>query len=88
MVLESALLPVFGEIKDIVVYNVDECLFVVQMYTTECFLHHFHAYEVNMDSVMHACIPTDLADYHPLTMFTLSNATKVIPVKYHLIENI
>ena len=88
MILESSLLPVFGEIKDIVVYGVDECSFVLQMYTTQCFLHHYHSFEVSIDSAVRVCKPTDLADYHPLNIFTLSANIKVIPVKYHLIENI
>ena len=88
VVLESTLLPVFGKIKDIVVHGVDNCLFVVQMYATECFLHPFHSYEVSMDSTIRACKPADLVDYHPLNMFTLPGKRMVISVKYHLIENI
>ena len=40
-VVESALLPSFGKVLEILVYNISECLFVLQIYNTECFLSHF-----------------------------------------------
>ena len=37
VVLYNSLLPVFGEITDILVFNVDECYFIIQEYETEYF---------------------------------------------------
>jgi hypothetical protein len=75
-------LPLFGDI----VFGVDQCLFVVQKYRTECFLSHYHAYEVSKDSSYSVYTASDFADYHPLCMYVLSNNKKVIPLKYHIIE--
>ena len=41
------LLPVFGLISDIIVFDVDNFLLVCEKLVTECFRHHFHSYEVN-----------------------------------------
>ena len=87
VVLESSLLPLFGEIKDILVYNVDECVFVIQTYTTLCYLNHFHSYEVSKDpGSFQALQPSHLIDYHPLFLYTLPNNKTVIPLKYYLAE--
>ena len=37
VILQSSLLPLFGEIKDIIVFSVDIYIFVLQKYRTECF---------------------------------------------------
>lgn len=88
MVLQNALLLSFGEIVDILVYNVDQCLFVVKKITTVCFLVHYHAYEVSQNpSTYLVCTLNDFIDHHPLSLHTLSlSNTIVIPFKYHIIE--
>ena len=70
VVLSSLLLPVFGEFKSIFVYNADKCLFVVQEYTTECFVSHYHSYEVTHQNPpsYHLCNPKNLIDYRPLRL--------------------
>ena len=40
-------LPTFGAIIDILVLNVDNYFIVYQLLDTNCFSHHFHAYEVS-----------------------------------------
>ena len=87
VVVESALLPSFGEVLEILVYNISECLFVLQIYNTECFLSHFHAYEVSKTLICHACVPNNFVDYHPLSLYILSGHKKVISCKYYLIQN-
>lgn len=86
MILESLMLPLFGEVKDILVFNVNTCLFVIKKYITECFLHHYHAYEVLEDTTYCVDRPMNFVDYHPLSLYTLSNGKKVISLKYHVIE--
>ena len=63
-------MPVFGEIKNIFVYDIDECLFVVQEYVTECFVSHFHSYEVTYrePASYRLCHPKNLVDYYPLSL--------------------
>ena len=88
VVLYNSLLPVFGEITDILVFNVDECYFIIQEYETEYFSKHYHSYEVKMKnpSLFHAYQPNKLADYHPLCSYTIMGSLKV-PLKYHIIES-
>lgn len=46
VVLSSDILPTFGRIIDIVVVNVDNPLFVCEVFETEEFASHMHAYVV------------------------------------------
>lgn len=88
VILESPLIPVFGVIIDIVVCHVDSCYFIVQEYTTHCFVPHFHSLEVSAitPALYRTCKVCDLADYYSLCIYTTSSGTKLIPLKYHLIE--
>ena len=69
VILESSLLYRFGEIKNILVFGVDEYFLVVQEYTTECFVSQFHSYDVTSKQppVYRLCQPKHLVDYHPLS---------------------
>ena len=88
IILESSLIPVFGVIIDIVVCHVDSCYFIVQEYITNCFVEHFHSFEVSaMTPALHRTFQMcNLADYHPLCIHTTSNNTKLISLKYYVIE--
>ena len=87
--MESALLPLFGKIVDIIVYNVDTCVFLLQEYVTECYSSHFHSYEVSIGPyyTYRACEQTDFVDYHPLCVYSLPSGTQYVPLKYHITEN-
>ncbi len=87
VVLDSFLLPVFGEIKDIIVFGVDRCFFVMQMYETNCFLSHYHAYDISSLESNHVYSLTDFVDYHPLCSHTLSNNKTIVTLKYHILES-
>lgn len=89
VILDSSLLPFFGVIVDIFVYQVDITYFIVEEYTTHCFLQHFHSFEVSATSppLYRTCQINDFADYHPLCIYTTSGNTKLIPLKYMYLNN-
>ncbi len=87
VVVENKLLPKFGEIIEILVYNIKDCIFILQLYNTECFFHHYHAYEVTKTQILFSLSPKNLVDYHPLSLFPVQNIF-VVPLKYHLIEDL
>ena len=83
-------MPVFGKIIDIIIVGFTECYFVCELFITESFNTHFHAYEVQRQ--MHptklvVCRQSEFVDYHVLGLYHLSN-TMFIPLKYYLPENI
>ena len=41
VIVNNDLLPEFGHITDIIIYDIDCCLFVCHMLTTSCFSPHF-----------------------------------------------
>ena len=89
VVLESHLLPIFGIIVDIVIHNSDHYL-VCDTLHTECFVPHYHAYEVTKkctsDHVI--CTHDDLVDPHVLGLYTLpSHSSYFVPMKYYIVEN-
>ena len=87
VVLKNMLLPEFGLITDIIVYDVDCCLFVCHMLITNCYAPHFHSFEVKLSepSVIEVVKQTALADYHPLGLYSLSSHSYV-SFKYHIME--
>lgn len=87
VVLQNNLLPVFGIIIDIIVHQVDICYFVLQEYTTHCFLPHFHSFEVSLTSppAYHTYKVHELADHHPLCVYIVNNS-HLIPLKYYIKE--
>ena len=88
--LESNLLPLFGIVEDIIVHNSDQ-YFVCNTLHTECFVSHYHAYEVTKDSTTDfvICSYSDLVDHHVLSLYSLPfHSNYFVPMKYHLVENI
>ena len=45
-------MPVFGEIVEILVSPINECLFVLKLLTSLCFCAHLHSYEVGLTNVI------------------------------------
>ena len=87
--VESNLLPVFGIIMDIIWIS-NECYFVCKKLHTECFISHFHSYEVSenpSDIILRN--HSDLADYNVLSYYTLSSRLNYyICLKHHLVEDL
>ena len=79
VVLHSSLLPTFGEIVEIVVFNVDESYFLVKEYETECFSKHYHCYDVKLTDPLSlkAVKYSQLADYHSLSLYRVTETFKV-----------
>ena len=91
VVIENSLMPLFGKITDIIVINTEECFFIVSVFITETFISHYHAYEVLPcnPAVYDIVRPNDLIDYHVYHAYkVLPYNMTLIPLKYHLIENI
>ena len=90
--IESHLLPEFAEITDIVLYDVDHCLFVCKPFITNCFVPHFHSFEVrNTDEPSAIFVKqSDLADYHTVGLYSSPShpGCKLISLKYHVIESV
>lgn len=88
VVLSSDLLPCFGLIKDIVIYDGIYYL-TCNVLETECFCHHNHSYEVTYQfpSVISFCNINELYDYHHLGLYE-SNSRFFVPLKYHIIESL
>ena len=82
------LVPVFGEIKDIIVDEQHSCYFVCDVLETCQFVSHFHAYEVSPSSplIYRACRPSDLYDHTVLSKYTISSV-HYIPLKYQIFHN-
>ena len=40
------LVPIFGVIEDVMVFDVDVCYLACEVLITDCFVNHFHAYQV------------------------------------------
>ena len=90
MVLESNLLPVFGIIIDIL-YICNDYYFVCSTLHTECFVSHFHAYEVSKCSGLNTifCRQSDLVDHNVMNLYSLPvSSNYFVTVKYHLIEHL
>ena len=92
VLLENHLLPEFAEITDIIVYDVDHCLFVCHPFITNCFVCHFHSFEVqdSEQSAVKFIKQTELADHHTLGLYSLPSRShsKFVPLKYHVIESV
>ena len=92
ILVENHLLPEFAEITDVIVYDVDHCLFVCHLLVTHCFLNHFHSFEVQYSEppVVKLIKQTELADHHPLGLYSLPSysLSKFVSFKYHVIENL
>ena len=92
VVLENELLPTFGVIKDMIVFDVDRYYFVCEVLSTECFVNHFHSFEVTKQNPTKysICKQPDFVDHHILHAYSVTSYphSLFVPLKYHLIENI
>ena len=54
----------FGQIVDILLTEVDMCLFVCEVLTTDGYVEHFHVFEVSKETPTPVafCSPKELAD--------------------------
>ena len=50
VVLKNELLPTFGVIQDVIVFDVDVYYLVTEVLITECFVNHYHSFEVSKQS--------------------------------------
>lgn len=82
------LLPHFGIIKYIVVFNSDEFYFICEVLLTQMFAHHFHSFSVNHITPIqfHVCQQADFYDYTMLSLYETSDNKCYIPFKYQLID--
>ena len=63
-------LPVFGEVKEILLYNTSMIIFLTEELSTDQFHHHYHAYEVSRreHKKMHVTQFSSLVDHVPLSL--------------------
>ena len=81
------LVPTFGIIHDIIVFNTDEFFLVCQRLSTVLFVHHLHSYLVTHEDDFCIMNQADLYDHTTLSIYEMSNSFYV-PLKYQLVENI
>lgn len=90
VVLGVDLLPKFGVVRDITVCNTDIYYFVCEILVTECFSHHFHAYQAHIQHppFYNICKQSDLHDHTVLASSVISSQpnTMHILLQYQLIE--
>lgn len=83
------LVPTFGLIRDIIVFDVDCFHFICEVLQVDHFSHHFHSYQVYTKSPPHyiCCEHSDVYDHTALEMYTLSQPDHYfIPLKYQIID--
>ena len=84
----SAVIPIFGCVIDVLLTDVDNCLFVCEELQSEEFVEHFHAYKVNREIAdaipLVICKHKEFSDYHVLGLYKHDDSMYVVP-KYHLI---
>ncbi len=90
VVLADNILPKFHFIIDIIVFNVQQFMFLCKPYTTNCIIPHFNSYEIyeTESCPVLFCSYNNLLDYHPLSSFLLPSYpnSKFIPIKYNYVE--
>lgn len=85
-------LPEFVLVEHIIAVDVENYFFIVLILHTICFNPHFHAYEVEHPSIPELSVVklTDLADHHPLGLYTctmLNHSLLLVSLKYHVISS-
>ena len=82
--------PRFGIVKDIIVFHTDIHYLVCETLITECFSHHFHAYQTcGQHPVEYTiCKQANLYDHTVLTAYVISMQPHFfyVPIKYQLID--
>lgn len=84
-VIEADIIPTFGLIIDLLMVDVDVCLFVCEVLTSEYFEEHLHAFKVSKESPVSLaiCRHKELADHHVLSLYKHHHSLYVVP-KYNL----
>ena len=79
VVLDSE--PTFGLLIDILLTDVDICLFVCDVLKTGGHVEHLHAFEVIKEKPTPVVFykQTDSADHHPLASYELNDAMYIVP---------
>ena len=76
VVVSSDLLPIFGNILDIIVYDITQCYFVCELLITNGFSHHYHAYEVTRHvqprELVICSLPLSIITYLDYIMFLIA----------------
>lgn len=92
--LASDALPIFGEILNILMIDVDDPYFVCEIFHTEDYDTHLHAYVVTSQSPVHItlCQQSQLLDHHTLGLYKLcvygdTASTWYIVPKYVLVDD-
>ena len=75
------LLPEFGVISDIIVFNTDEFYLVYDVIFIHLFEHYLHSYLVSHDHTFTIVEQKDLYDHMTLSVYEISNSL-YIPLKY------
>lgn len=91
LVKDSALTPDFVEIVDILLIGADSlCVFMCKRFITDCYNHHFHAFEVAQSEEVVVVEQSSLFDFHVLSQYKLRTHPDVvfISMKYHIVENV
>ena len=79
-------MPVFGEIVEIFVSPINECLFVLKLLTSLCFCAHLHSYEVGLTNTIIIARQHEFLDHYPLHTTTL-NSKCFVRLKYSIVCN-
>lgn len=83
------LMPSFGFITEILVFNVDEYYLVTEFLHTKSFSNHYHAYEVtHHDTPMYDVSRVNGFMEHTVLGIHKEQSSLYIPMKYHIVENI
>lgn len=91
VIVSSCLVPIFGEIVDIIVYDTDNYLLVTRSLFTVAFVSHYHAYEVmHPESDEFSVLKqVQLPDSTPLSLYSLKNHSNYyVILKHHIPESI
>ena len=89
VILSVDSVPTFGLITDIIVREVDDYFLVCNQLHTDCFSHHYHAYEVSQYSTPLFIFvkQPDLASHSVLGLYH-KLTTDYVVLKYHIPDNI
>lgn len=81
------LVPTFGLIKEVIVFETDVYYLVCEILFTEYFCHHYHSYKVckHFPPVYDIHQPGNLSDHITLSMYTLQDSF-YIPLKHQLTD--
>ena len=77
-------LPAFGKIINILIVDVNDPYFVCEIFHTEEFDTHLHAYVITTQSPIHItlCKQSQLLDHHTLGLYKLCLYDDLVPTLY------